>query len=377
MSYEPWDASVAEVVRQVHQQTFRAVATDGVVEVELDLLDALVDETERRTPRVTATLDCAVPEASVFDWLDPRALIRVNIFVGYGQPGGTVVEHQLYSLHLRLRTIRRADDVMVLTCASDEFLFTEAGGSTGGVPAAAGYDTEATWAAGAVNFIKTQVGDTLAPFAPPTWDVQVAETDPAPYTLYIEPWENIETMMELYGFDVWHDGLDTWHITPRTEQPGQPAHEIVVGQTGTLIESESTVDRDNFANFVSIRYEWDDAALNKTFYDYGTASITAGPFALDVGGWVTVTEQRRAKVSNAATRNAAAQRLLNRMLSRSRGLSLGAVNAWWLHATDTVLVQLVTGGTQSHIVSGITRRPMQGTMEVVTRRPDTENTIGE
>lgn len=377
MSYAPWGPEVAEWVRQPHQQTFRAVATDGVHSVELDLLDALVDETERRTPRISATLDCAVPDAAVFEWLDPRALVRVNLFAGYGMPGGQVVEHQLYSLHLRARSTRRPGDVMTLTATSDEFLVIEQHVATGGVPAASGYDTAATWSAGAVDFARGWIDEMLHFLPPLSWQIDMTDTGPAPYTEEIDVWDNIETHMELYGFDVWHDGLDTWRITPRAETPGEPAHEIVVGQTGTLVESNSTVDRDNFANFVSIRYEYFDAPSGQTFYDYGTAKITAGPFAVGVSGWVTLNEYRNAKVSNMATRDAAAQRLLTRMLSRSRGLTLDAVNAWWLHATDTVLVQLATGGAQSHIVAGITRRPLTGAMTVVTRLPDTANTIGE
>ena len=125
-----------------------------------------------------------------------------------------------------------------------------------------------------------------------------------------------------------------------------------------------------------LRYEW-TAPGGEEETIYGTARVTSGPFDVDTVGHKILGETRSIATTQTAA-NAAAATLLGRMLARSRGLSVTTVACWWVRPRSTVTYYPSSGGDeQRHIVSSVAFDLEEMTMDIVTRLPDADSTIGE
>jgi len=374
MTTAPFDPAVEQLVAQPHEQTVRVTATapDGTL-IALDVIDYVLDFTERRAPRVSLSLTCPVPDPATLDKLDPRTYVVVRFYAGYRLPSGALDEHLVAKLHLRDRHVNRPANTLTLTAAGQELLIID---QSKFPPEEAG--TAQTWPAGVVDWVKTYIGTFLStgPAANPTWSVGV-NLDRAPFA-YGQPadwWDTMWDAAQANGFDVFDDGLGVWHIDPLPDVSADVAHDLRVGSGGTLLDTAAGLDRDDWANLVQLRYHYFDTSSgsNVDAYTYGRAQVTAGPYREATAGLKALWEDREGRPSQVQA-DAAAGALLTRLLSRSRSLALEAVAAWWLRPGDTVTVQLPTGAQERHIVAGLVFRT-GGTMRVVTRLPDTVSTI--
>lgn len=127
---------------------------------------------------------------------------------------------------------------------------------------------------------------------------------------------------------------------------------------------------------VTIRYDWrTPAGVESTVY--GTARVTAGPFAVGTVGYKILTETRDQATTQAAA-NVAAATVLGRLLARSRGLSVTCVPCWWVRPRNTVTYYPSGGGDeQRHLVSSVSFDLEAMEMDIQTRLPDADSTIGE
>lgn len=374
MTTAPFHPSVAQLLPQTHDQTLRAIAVPpGHDPIPLAVDDYSIRWDENRSPRVHATLVCAVPEdAAILDLLDPRSIVRIQVLVRYRLPDGTYDEHQVADLHLRTRRVKRPENVMTLTCASDEALLIDA------APAAPYYEGVLLHDS-CVAYI-TQTIEQLAastPIAAPTVEVS---TGPGPaFTCDAFPtdfWGCIIDAADALDASLYDNGDRVFRLAPHRYTTAESALALTVGQNGTLITSDSGVDRDQWWNSVIVMWTW----LNRTSPDtpdriWAVSKIKAGPLAPATAGRRSFFEQRQGQVT-AAIAERVAQTIMRRLLARARTYELEAIAAWWVRPEDTVTITLPTGNQERHLVASVTFRT-GGLMSLKTRLPDNQTVIGE
>lgn len=360
---DPFVSGIEKVASAAHRQVFRATAVSGATRIDLDVETYRLGWDERRAPRVGASLICKVPDdQATIDLLDPRTGCRVEITAGYVLPGGVENAFKIADLGLRRRQVGRPDNRMTLTLASDEALaidgspaygFNISGGST---PLA----------------MQALLNSAMTP------DPAVVITHPDNAATTVndvqDRWATVDDLADVIGADVYDNGLRTFYITPRPTVASLSAATLKVGTGGTITGSDAVLDRDDWANYVSLRYRWRNAA-GVDQQVIGTATVASGPFAPATTGLKIYTEDRNVPAS-VGSANAAAKAVLARFLSRSRSYTLSAVSYWWLRPGMTVTVQLPTGNQERHLVASVEFTD-DGSMTVTTRLPDNASVIGE
>jgi len=383
MSTGVFHPSVAELITGTHQVIVTARAISGGTTVPLDVEDYLVDWTERRTPRCTATLVCAAPDEATLALLDPRTYVRVIVTVSYRLASGSWDAHDVAHLQLRDRTVNRPRDTVTLTCASHEAAVLDFSPMTqhpddyGTAMPDGTYTT--TWDS-ASGMTRNIIADMLLELlAGPMSDVTVVdEVHSGPATVPINPndrWDQFESAAEQNGYEILDAGDRVIRLAALPALSPDTALALTVGANGTIEDSDAGVDRDGWANFVTLRYRWQEMSGTERVdrFTYGQQWVQSGPYAPTSSGWKTLVEDRDGHPGQQQANQAAAN-LLSRMLSRARSHTLTAVPAWWLRAGHTVTVQLPTGPQERHLVAGVVFRPTG--MTVVTRLPDSVSTIG-
>lgn len=356
---------IGQVVAQAHGQTFAALAVlaDGST-VALDVEGGSVSWDEARAPRVRATLVCRVPDVGTLASLDPRLAVRVQLTAGYVRPGGATETALIADLGLRKRPVRRPDNTMTLECASDEALALDNAPVFGG-------------ATGAVASVPLAMQALLNAALDPDPTLTITHTD-ATATSEVDiqdRWQTVDDLADRIDADVYDDGTRQWWITPRPTIAGTPVATLEVGAAGTILRSESTIDRDEWANVVKLRYRWTDSS-NVQHTVVGTATAT-GTFAPSASVPTRIFRDDRETPATSTQANNAAAAVLKRFIARSRSYTLTAVAMWWVRPGDTVTVQLPTGGPETHLVASVDFDPSDATMTVTTRLPDGLNINGE
>lgn len=339
----------------------------------LDAEDLKVTFAEDWSPHIQATFTAAVPATTQLDLLDGRLNCRLKIRAGYRYQDGTLDVQDLADLGLRNRGVGRPANQIDLTAESDEARaqdrrrvedygpFTTFAGINELVQFFADYaiypatatvlsDFSSTYGAGAISGITAPIGTAM-------WDV-------------------IADAAARAGVWVHCSGDRKWRIRTRAELAGTPQHVLEVGKNGTIITSDSAIDRTQFANQSIIEYSWTDAG-GVAHKVYGRARITTGPYSVDVAGYKTdhVVMERAATQAQA---DAAAASRVGNLVTRGRSLSLEAHAAYWLRPGMTITVQLPTGPAESHLIKSITFEPGVGKMQIETRQPtDVTITTGE
>lgn len=377
MSTAPYPAAVEQLLSQSHAQRVTARAVIGAQTIALDVIDYTVDASEQRTPRVEATLTCAVPDEATIALLDPRTSVRIIIAAAYRLTSGVWAEADIANLILRRRSISRPDNTMALYAQGLESIIIEQSANTHAADDPAEDHSPISVPSGS-DRARIMLAAYLdgTPYAATT----ITDTARTGATLWpgngADLWDDIESIGEQQGFEVYDQGDNTLRIARRPETvTSDPAAALTVGATGTITGSDAVVDRDDWANFVVLRYRTVALTTGVVSYVYGTARVTAGPYSWAAAGVRSMIVDRIGKPSLAAA-NAAAAALLQRVLARGRGYTLTAISAWWIVPGATVTVQLPTGTQERHIVASVTHTT-GGTMTVVTRLPDTVSTIGE
>lgn len=378
MSAAPFADEVEQLIAAGHEAivTARAVTPEGEV-IELDLIAYDVEWDEARSPRVTAGLDCVVPDQATLDKLDPRRVVRIQITAGYRLPSGVLDAHQVADLHLRVRRVRRPDNVMSLTCASDEFLLIDA------APNIQIYEGSGVLLHdSAAAFIEQTAMEVLIAGGPLDGVAQFVNTtpfDPSGFPYDATPadwWNGIRDAADSIDADFYDNGDRVFRLAPRRYLSASPDLSLKVGAGGTIITSDAGLDRDQFYNDVRLLWTWDNSA-NPEMPDrvWGLAYVADGPLAEATAGRRVLTQQREGQVS-AGVAQRAAETVLRRRLSRSRSYTIQAVAAWWLRPSDTVGLLLPTGDVERHLVARVSFRT-GGTMTIDTRTPDYTSVIGE
>lgn len=373
----PFDASVAQLVAQPHEQTVRVTATlPGGTVVDLNVVDYALDFTERRAPRCSLTLTCALPDESTLLAFDPRTYVVIRFYAGYRLPSGVLDEQLVAKLHLRERRVNRPNNTMVLVAASSEFLVID---QSQIAPGTASFQTSDP--RGLIGYTQAYVNDWLSygPMGAPTWDIR-ANVDREPFVFdaaYRDWWDLVWDAFTAAGLDLYDNGVGVWTVAPMpTEVSTDVDHDLSVGAGGTITASDAGLDRDQWANLVHVTYRWDEkdsAGVTSDSWVRGRAAVTGGPYTEAAAGLKVLVDEREGHPSQNQADGAAAS-LLRRLLSRSRSLSIDAVSAWWLRPGHTVTSQLPTGPQERHLVAGVTFRT-GGQMSVLTRLPDTVSTI--
>ncbi len=362
---EPWSADTPDLLTGTisHVATATLVMPDGE-EVPLDLTAGTVGWDETRAPRVTATLTCKVPgDQAMLDRIDPRTGARLVITAGYRRPDQLLDVQPLADLGLRGRRVSRPSDTMTLTATSDEALVIDNAPSNGGSV------SSLTTKAAMVEVIRlifpgVTVSTTGAPSGP------AVTQDPLG-----DKWTTLADLADRIDTQVYDNGLRAWFIRPTPTTTADPAVELAVGAAGTLIESDTGLDRDaGWFNRVFLTYEWTDSS-NAPHTVVAVRSITSGPYTAVTGNIRTMDERREIPATSTEA-TAAATSLVTRTVTRGRSFTLRSVSAYWLRPGMTARVSLPLGDPELHLVAAVEFDLAAGTMRVTTRLPDGTYTIG-
>jgi hypothetical protein len=314
---------------------------------------------ERRAPRITATLTCALPDPDLSALLDPRTGVRVDIEAGYTRPGGAQDVQPLADLGLRTCAPDLTTGTVRLDLAGDEARVIDAS------PTVLDSVTGATTAAAVQALINKCISP--APSFTATVTGPAVTVDPIP-----DRWGAIQDLADQLDAKVWVDGRRRWRLEPSPTVAATPVLTLTVGAGGTVLAAAPVLDRETWHNYVGIRYRWRDVAdASKTNQIVATAMVTSGPYAITGPAGKKVLLDDRAVSTTGANANKAAVSVLSRQLSRSTTYTLTAVAAYWLRPGHTVRVYLgaLPDAYTSHLVQSVTFQ-LDGTMLLATRLPD-------
>jgi hypothetical protein len=330
----------------------------------VDVKAGVVTFDDTRSPRVEARgIVCDIPDdQATLDTIDPRTGARLVIDVGYSRPDGLVDIQPFVDLGLRSRPVARPEDTMTLSGLSDEALVIDNAASSGG-------SLVTTNTVAAIQAIVRMIFPAVAVANPSGLTGAAVSQTPLgdKHDLMVDLGDRIEAK-------TYDDGLRNWATVP-TPVLANPALLLAVGVNGTIIESETSLDRDEgWYNRVFLTYDWTDAS-DVQHKVTAVRSVTSGPYATRTGNIRTLPITRNIPATQTEA-NAAATALVKRTVTRGRTFTLRAVSAYWLRPGMTVQVQLPLGGPEDHLVSSVSFDLLAGTMSVTTRLPDGTYTIG-
>lgn len=374
---EPWSPDAPSALRNSVRHVHRVYAThrDGSDRIELDVVSGTITYDEEATPYVQATFGVRIPaDQETLDALDPRTDMRLEVWAGYLLDNDEDV-HLLAELGLRTRNVRRPEEIMVLTAASDEALVQDwaSVSSTGKAYPGNAYGGDViadllSWTdVPGLAIDQRATGIMLSfPFGP---GLDVTRDD--------DVWSAIQDLADQSGLWVYHDGNGQFVIDEQptlTLAPYGGAYSI--GETGTITSSETDLTRNDFANLVIVQYQWTAPTDgSKT----GWAEVETGPRGTDTIGRKAI----RVVIDRASeppwTASSVASSMVRRSITRGRSMSLEIANAaYWLRPGQRINVQLVTGPDEQHFASRVDIDLPRGTMHVRTRVPETVTiTTGE
>lgn len=364
---DPYLPDVDNRIRQSVEHVYTATAypTTGLP-IPLNVEDLTISFDESWTPHVQADLTAKLPDdQATLDRLDPRMNCRVTITVGYVYDGKVSDVHEIADLHVRTREVTRPANQLVLTLSSDEARSMDAKRrSADAAPPKTGINEIITYAANKAVYPDT--AEIVSDFQPGYKVDSFTELSLAVGTDF----QNLITDASARaGVWVYSDGSRRWFITKRAEVAGVSAHKLFTGPDGTIFESDTALQREDFFNSTCLVYTWKDVAgVDQTIYGeaYVPGSTTYGVVAT---GWNTFVEEREGPITQAQA-NAAAQTVLRYKITRGHGIRLGAVAAYWIRPGMTVTIQLPLGEQERQLVRAVTFHPSSGTMTITTRQPE-------
>lgn len=381
----PFAPGVAELITGPHDVSATVTLTSPVLPdpLVLDVIGGRIGWDERRSPRVDGDLTCALPDGAAgmtaLAALDPRtSTARVALTITYVLPSGELDAHVVADLHLRDREVNRPGGDVRIRCTSDEALAIDASPTgTYGYEGGDGTEPDTVTKANGPAWIAGVYADLIHPEVP-AGVVITAPARPAewPYGNPRDYWDSISDMADQLNIDVFDQGDRVLRIAPRTGVASNSVLALKSGPGGTVLRSRSGVSRDDFANFVIIRYVWTKPSTGEEMRVFGTARITAGPYNVTDNTYKSLVEERDSPTTQFAA-NLAAETILARMVSRSRSVNLTAVAAWWVRPGHTVTVDLPASDEARHLVSSVVFDLSEMTMDLATRLPDTLSVIGE
>lgn len=336
------------------------VMPDGET-IPLDLEAGRLSWDETRAPRVAATglIVKALTDEAALTRLDPRTGCRLRIDAGYRRPDGSEDVQTIANLGLRARPVSRPADTMTLDALSDEALLIDAAPVIGGA-----FTRTSTYLM--IQVVVSTIGAV-------TWNATAPVGPAVTQGPYDDLWDLCNDLADRVAAQVYDDGLRTWNYAP-APAIATVVHDLSVGPTGTVTASESGLDREEWANKVTLRYRWRDTSdVEHTITS--TRRITSGPYAAVAGNTKSLVIERPVSTTQAEADLAAAA-LVARTVTRGRSFTVSAVSAYWLRPGHTVLVTLPLGVPEKHLVQSVAFDLATGLMQVTTRLPDNTGTIG-
>ena len=355
MTTAPFSADVVSLLSESHRHVLRVTAVGADFTMPLDVEDFSIDWDSEHSPRVDCSFTSPVPDWDALGQLDPRAGVRVEVEVGYGLPGGSEDVQRIADLGLRTVTVDRPSNTIRCTAASDEMLVMD------GSPAIGFPVTGATHAAA----MRTLINHCIHPAPKATVTVSGGAVTVDPVT---DRWGTVRDLADRMDARVFDDGLRIWHIDP-TPTLGTPVLAVTHGEDGTLITGEAGLDREQWANYCQLRYEWVDGS-DVEHRVTATAIIRDGPWRVDGPAEKRIFLDRRDVPTTQAEANVAASSLLRRFAARARTFRFQAVAAYWLRPDHTVTLTLPDMRSLDLIVKRVEFRPGDGVMTVDAQRPD-------
>jgi hypothetical protein len=361
----PWISDTPELLAGVlsHTATAQVVTAAGET-VPLDLIEARVRFDETQSPRVQASLSCKIPgDVATLGRIDARTGARVTIAAGYVRPDGLTDLQPLVDLGLRSRDVSRPRNTMDLEAHSDEALLIDGSVTFGGT-----IDTGTTLDAIAavirqvfpgLPFVYTSLSN-----AGPAVNQSQTDTD---------RWDTVADLADRITAQVYDDGTRTWHVAD-VPTLGTVALTIADGDGGTLVESEAGLARDEWANYVALRYVWTDDS-NVRHRVTSTRRVTSGAYAATTDNTKMFLDDRDTPTTQAQA-DAAATSLVKRMVTRGRSLRISTPSAYWIRPGDTITAKLPTGDPETCLVASVDFDLRTGLMDITTRLPDNTGTIG-
>lgn len=193
--------------------------------------------------------------------------------------------------------------------------------------------------------------------------VNAAEMQPAHGT---NIWSLATSVAASAGLKLWHDGLNTWRLSPRvsiTSIGEDYATMLRTGKTGTVTAIRRKRSRSDWYNRVQLIYS--DMKQANGMPLVGTAYAYSGPY----GYMTTGTRTYSRTVSgwaNQGSANAAAAALFQTLFARGDTYSIQAAAAYWVRPGMTVPVKTGRGPYERQLVESVTFTPLNGLMTIDT-----------
>ncbi|MFL6094574.1 MAG: hypothetical protein ACJ71Y_03920 [Blastococcus sp.] len=410
----PWSAAAPQLMRSTLPQRWSvqfSTAAGAILAVDIATCEVTIDL--GWSPYAQATLTGPVPQdQATLDALDPRRLVKVVISAGYVLPGGVEDVHPLAVLFVRNRDVDRPSNTLTLQAQGPEWLYDPwvPHRSSELVPVTpqgeTGYNTR--WAANDAVLTTLRLMTGKASDAPPSAIPPGGfDYDNAPTVTgwgYDGPWARqsgardippvigptdlvpargqsamdfLRDIADRINAWMYCDELGVWRLVYPPGFNAQSAVQLDVGAAGIVLESTTSMSRDEWANDVLVDWIWtttDSTGQEIEHRIRGEAWIVTGPYARDVARRTTHYELRETAVAQTAATDTA-RRILQRCAPLGRTIVLTAVAAYWLRPYDTVTVKLPTGPQERHQVQQVSYQLDVGTMRVSTRQPIDATTI--
>lgn len=369
-----YNPAVAGLIKRDHAQ-IHALTVDapGVEDFALPAEGVSVKFSEDWAPHVQASFDvaAALTQAQLSS-IDPRRNARIKIDAGYRLDNGTNDVHLLADLGVRTRGVQRPSNKLTLTASSDEQrAMDRLRVSSAAFPTFAGINEAVQWLADYAVYPETAVLDSEFPAGTNPGSVAGLESSTGS-----THWSPIEDAAARAGKWIYCTGSRKWRISARPSNGGTVAHALEVGLYGTVEQSDSKLERTDWANHSIVEYHWKDSAGTDQRI-VAQARVTSGLFSVDAVGYKSDHKVYERAATQAQADAVATARVQN-LVSRGRGISLSAIAAYWLRPGQTITVKLPLGEPEEHIVRSVDFTLEDGLMNVETRQPlDVTVTTGE
>lgn len=340
---------------------------------DLAVEDVEVTMAEDWAPSVQVKVRAPLPaDRAHLDALDPRVGCRLKIYAGYRYTGGAEDVQPLADVGLRRRPASLPEGVMELEAASDEARAQDARVSqTVVIPRTnlvaairAMADNSQPERTGLVSTLPSGTG--------------AGKLDDMPVEIGDGYWDLMKDACARTQANIrlWCDETRTWRLSDRPQLSHAVKLELTVGQGGTIIDADTTLDREDWYNAVVLRYRWTDPVTKTEKIVYGRAWLGSGRHSVNTVGWKTYFEEIPRGMSAAGAANRATA-ILTTVSSRGQSVTLTTAAAYWLRPGDIVTVRLPGEAVTKYVVQSVTFMPLDGTMRLKLRMPsDTPITIG-
>ena len=359
MSTGAFDPRVEALIKESHQQivNVRAIHPDFDGPVSLPVSDIKFDFVDRRYPRVSCTVTTPVPATQAeIERLDPRTGVRIEVDCGYSNEAFEDIQ-MILDLGLRTVRVNRPANTMTLEARSDEDMVIDASPAA---KASVSASSHALAVQALLNQAISPYPEFYSYFTGPSVSV-----DPV-----TDRWQTIMDLADRVGCQLYDDGLRNFIWEPiKSSVAAVPDLSLAVGENGTVLNSESAIDRSDWYNYVYLRYKWRNASDVDVVIG-ATALVSTGAFSITGPSGKRILIDEREIPTTQAEANAAAKAVLGRTLSRARSYSVTAIAAYWLRPGMTVLLTLPSQAPQKFLVSSVSFDPIAGTMDVTTALPE-------